>query len=118
LISGLLFSLVLQSRGWSAFYSSRLANVISPNVVMTLLFTRYGLDQTGRLSAFEGSGADYLVAVSGNLWTGGAFYHLWYIPILAILYLATPVMAWLLASASTPWLIWLVILAPLAASRT
>ena len=118
LISGLLFSLVLQSRGWSAFYSSRLANVISPYVVMTLLFTWYGLDRNGRLSAFEGNGADYLAAVSGNLWTGGAFYHLWYIPILAILYLATPVMTWLLAHAGTRWLVWLVMLAPLAASRT
>jgi peptidoglycan/LPS O-acetylase OafA/YrhL len=118
LISGLLFSLVLQSRGWSAFFLNRLANVISPYVVMTLLFTWYGLDETGRLSAFEGSGADYLAAVSENLWTGGAFYHLWYIPILAILYLATPLIAWLLARAGTRWLVWLVMLAPLAASRT
>jgi len=118
LISGLLFSLVLQSRGWLAFYSNRLANVISPYVVMTLLFTWYGLDKTGRLSAFDGSGSDYLVAVSENLWTGGAFYHLWYIPVLAILYVATPVMAWLLASAGTRWLVWLVMLAPLAASRS
>jgi len=85
---------------------------------MTLLFTWYGLDQNGRLSAFDGNGADYLAAVSENLWTGGAFYHLWYIPILAILYLATPLMAWLLARAGTRWLVWLVMLAPLVASRT
>ena len=39
LISGLLFSLVLQSRGWPAFWSNKLVNVISPYVVMTLLFT-------------------------------------------------------------------------------
>ena len=118
LISGLLFSLVLQPRGWSAFFSSRLANVISPYVVMTLLFTWYGLDANGRLSAFEGSGADYLAAVSENLWTGGAFYHLWYLPILAILYLATPLIAWSLARARRSWLVWLVMLAPFAASRT
>ena len=42
LISGLLFS-ALQSRGWSAFCSNKLANVISPYVVMTLLFTWYGM---------------------------------------------------------------------------
>ena len=118
LISGLLFCLVLQSRGWSAFYSNRLTNVISPYVVMTLLFTLYGLDENGRLSAFRGNGTDYLAAVSENLWTGGAFYHLWYIPILAILYLATPLLAWLLARAGTRWLVWLVMLAPLVASRT
>ncbi len=118
LISGLLFSLVLQSRGWSAFYSNKLVNVISPYVVMTLLLTWYGHDEKYRLSAFEGNGADYLAAVFENLWTGGAFYHLWYIPILAILYLATPLIAWLLARAGTQWLVWLVMLAPLAASRT
>ena len=72
LISGLLFSLVLQSRGWSAFWSNKLANVISPYVVMTLLFTWYGHDENYRLSAFEGNGADYIAAVSENLWTGGA----------------------------------------------
>src|SRR5262245_42840360 len=118
LISGLLFSLVLQSRGWLAFYSNKLVNVISPYVVMTLLFTWYGHHESYRLSVFEGNGADYLAAVSEHQWTGRAFYHLWYIPILAILYATTPLIAWLLTRTSTRWLVWLAMVAPLAVSRT
>lgn len=117
LISGLLFSLVLHTKGWPAFFRSKLTNVLSPYVVMTFFFTWYGHDDQFRLRVFEGSVQDYLATVFTNLWTGGAFYPLWYIPILVILYAATPLIAWLLDRPRARWLVWIVMLAPLAASR-
>ena len=117
LISGLLFALVLHTKGWPAFFRSKLANVVAPYVVMTLFLTWFGHDDQYRLRVFGGSAQDYLAAVFTNLWTGGAFYHLWYIPVLVILYAVTPLIAWLLAGPRTRWLVWFPILAPLVASR-
>jgi surface polysaccharide O-acyltransferase-like enzyme len=116
LISGLLFSLVLRPRGWLAFFRSKAVNVVSPYIVMTLLFTLYGHDDSRQLAAFAGSSGDYVAAVVTNLFTGGAFYQLWYIPILLVLYLATPLVAWLCDRPKANWLVFLVMAAPLAVS--
>jgi len=126
LISGLLFSLVLQSRGWGTFFKSKLLNVASPYIAMTLVFTWFAWDWRGSVlsgeveafSSFDGSATDYLAKVGENVLSGGAIFHFWYIPILSLLYVATPLLAWVLAHASTRWLIWPVIVAPLAFSRT
>jgi surface polysaccharide O-acyltransferase-like enzyme len=126
LISGLLFSLVLQSRGWVTFFKSKLSNVVSPYIAMTLVFTWYAWDWRGSVASgrvepfsfFEGSAGDYLIKFGENLLSGGAIYHLWYIPILLLLYGATPLLAWVLAHTRTRWLIWPIMIAPLGFSRT
>lgn len=118
LISGLLFTLVLQSRGWTSFFKGKLLNVVSPYIVMTMLFTWYGLNKDYELAGiFQGGMTDYLAAVAANLVSGGAMYQLWYIPILAILYLSTPLLVWVMAGARTSWLIWPIMLAPLVVPR-
>jgi peptidoglycan/LPS O-acetylase OafA/YrhL len=126
LISGLLFSLVLRSRGWGTFFKSKLLNVASPYIAMTLVFTWFAWDWRGSTLSkevrpfgfFDGGVTDYFVTVGENILSGDAIFHFWYIPILALLYVATPLLAWVLAHASTRWLIWPVIIAPLAFSRT
>ena len=117
-ISGILFSRVLRARGWTAFFRGKMLNVVSPYIVMTLLFTLYGLDDNNHLVLFEGSLGDYVATVAANVATGGAFYHLWYIPIFIMLCLATPLVAWLIDQPKAHWLIVLIILAPLVVSRT
>ena len=117
-ISGILFSRVLRARGWTAFFRGKMLNVVSPYIVMTLLFTFYGLDDDNHLVLFEGSLGDYVATVAANVVTGGAFYHLWYIPIFIMLCLATPLVAWLIDQPKAHWLIVLIILAPLVVSRT
>ena len=119
LISGLLFSLVLQRRGWAAFFKSKLLNVIAPYIIMTMAFTWYGVNADYELAGFfQGGIADYLAKVGENLLSGRAMFQLWYIPILVFLYLSTPLIAWAMAGARTSWLIWPIMLAPLVASRT
>ena len=72
LISGILFALVLRTRGWTAFFRGKMLNVVSPYIVMTLLFTLYGLRDNDYVGMFEGGLGDYVATVAANLWTGGA----------------------------------------------
>jgi len=118
LISGILFALVLRTRGWTAFFRGKMLNVVSPYIVMTLLFTLYGLRDNDYVGMFEGGLGDYVATVAANLWTGGASYQFWYIPIFIVLCLATPLLAWLLEQPRARWLVVLIVLAPLVVSRT
>ena len=119
LISGLLFSLVLQSRGWPAFFKSKALNVVTPYIVITVILTLYAWsDETETFRLFRGDSIEFLTKAAENIIFGNALFHLWYIPTLVVLYAATPLLAWVLKSANTRWLIWPVILAPLVVSRT
>lgn len=120
LISGLLFSLVLKDRGWPAFFKSKLLNVISPYVLISLLFTWYHWPLGGGQSRviFSGSIGEFASAAFENIYTGGAMFHLWYIPVLAMLFIATPLVSALLIRANTRWIIWPILIAPLFFSRT
>ncbi len=118
LISGLLFTRVLGDRGWPSFFRSKLLNVAMPYLVVSALISLYPSDPvTFRLTPFSGSGTDYLAQLGTNLVTGGAFFHLWYIPVLFVLYALTPAVLWLLMRPSAAPLVWAIVTAPLLASR-
>jgi len=120
LISGLLYSAVLKPRGLNAFFRGKLLNVVAPYAFCTLVFSvaMVQLDGTGVLSLRESMGA-YLDVVPKNLLHGEAQFTFWYIPILLMLFAATP-----LVSASIErggaWnlLLWAIMLAPLIVSRS
>lgn len=118
LLSGVLFSLILTKRGWRIFFQRKMLNVLSPYIVMTALFTWYGLRDDDRLHVFQGSFMDYLAAVTGNLPFGDAMFHLWYMPVFLGLCLLTPLLQALLEVPRWRWLLWIIVLAPLVASRT
>lgn len=118
LISGLLFTRVLKQRGWTAFFRGKVMHVAIPYVVVSALISLYGGDPvTFRLTPFSGSSADYAAKLGTNLVTGGAFFHLWYIPVLFILYASTPAVMWVLARPTAVPLVWILIAAPLLVSR-
>lgn len=117
LISGLLFTLAQRAKGWAAFFRNRLLYVFVPYAVMTLLFTAYGSTLRPRIGLFDGSWSDYPSAVGRSLLFGDAMYQFWYIPVLLLLYLLTPLLTRLVSDPRRRWVIWLLILAPLLASR-
>lgn len=118
LISGLLFSVVLARKGWSAFYTSKLRNVISPYIVMSAIFTvivyQRSEEQHG-IAPFE-SFHDFIATLGENILHGTASFQYWYIPTLSILFLLTP-LVWSLCRRA-PWLVWMLGLLPLAVART
>ena len=117
LISGILFSMVLAERGYSSFFKSKLRYVVLPYVFFTCIVTYRNWGFDGSLTLFDGSLLEYLSLVANNLLTGAAIFSFWYIPVLLVLYIATPALAKLIALEKTKWLVILIILAPLVCSR-
>jgi len=91
LISGILFSLVLKHRGWRSFFRSKLLNVLLPYIFMTFLFTWSHYSIAG-YKLFDDGIASYFQNVGFNLLTGDAIFTFWYIPVLLVLYLLTPIL--------------------------
>lgn len=119
LISGLLFSVIQTGRSWTNFFQRKLSNVVVPYLVITILFSlffqRFGLFDTDRL--LSGRVMEFTDRLVSNVLHGSAMYHLWYIPVLALLFLATPFIVLILKSPKTRWLIIPLILAPLISPR-
>lgn len=116
LISGVLFSIILQSRGWKAFYKSKLLNVVVPYVLVTLLYSAFvwGVDSV----AFTQLGLyAYFQMSLENILLGKGLFHLWYLPVLALLFLLTPILVFVKDQGNLEWILWLVVLAPLCVSR-
>ncbi len=91
LISGILYALYLSNRSWTAFYKSKLLNVVLPYVFMSIIFTwsHYSFDG---YSLFNGNLGQFLNQLFYNLFTGDAIFNFWYIPVLIVLYMLTPVL--------------------------
>lgn len=121
IISGILFSVVLKSKGYNRFYSSKLKNVLFPYLFLTLLFSIF--DPIFEPPIIEPFGlqpdfVSYLNAAFTNFIFGTAQFTFWYIPILIFLYLVTPLLDYLMNIEKWGALISLVIISlPLAISR-
>jgi surface polysaccharide O-acyltransferase-like enzyme len=116
LISGVLFSIILQSRGWKTFFQRKLLNVVLPYVVVTLGYSLFvwGFDSV----AFTQLGLlDYVQLSLSNILLGKGLFHLWYLPILVLLFLSTPLLVFIKDQSNLAWMFWLIVLAPLFVSR-
>ncbi len=121
LISGLLYAMVLSGRSWADFYWRKLLYVFCPYVLISTLLTLWHwpmfLNDPPRGAPFTGSFVEFLQAAGSNVLTGGAMYHLWYIPVLAMLFVATPLISALLKDKRLRWLVIGLALLPLVVSR-
>ncbi len=116
-ISGILFSMVLADRGYRRFFRSKISYVLLPYVLFTCLYTLTSIPPEGAATPSDGGMVTFALLVGNNLLTGGAVFAFWYIPVLLVLYVATPFLAKLLAVKSATWPIVLIILLPLVFSR-
>lgn len=116
IISGLLFSRVLQTKTRKSFYQSKLTNVLLPYLCMTLFYTLLYWQGTVRYLSEQGQDANFGLILLGNIAGGGAAIHLWYIPVLTFLFVITPALKWLLHNRF--WLLLLLAALPLLISRS
>lgn len=116
LISGVLFSIILQSRGWRVFYKSKLLNVISPYLVVTLAYSAF-VWNSDSITLTQMSMVEYFQLSMENILSGKGLFHLWYLPILALLFLFTPILVFIKDQGNLGWLFWLIVMAPLFISR-
>lgn len=111
LISGLLFTKVLSDKGFSKFYKSKLLYVCLPYVIISMVFTLYFLQETNVETL-----ADFLKLLGFNLMMGKAWIHFWYMPVLAVLFLLTPLLV--KVQKRFPILFVFIMLLPLVISRS
>ncbi|MDF2176735.1 acyltransferase [Aliiglaciecola sp. CAU 1673] len=116
LISGLLFSQILSGKPWHSFFISKVVNVLLPYLVISLILT--GIYWPYALEYAQGQGKDiaFLPVLGSNLLLGQASIHLWYIPVLMVLFALTPLLVWL--HKRVRWAFWLFSLSPLVISRS
>lgn len=118
LISGLLYSYYLHQRPHRTFMTRRLETVVLPYALLTIALTvlMAGL-AANRAGAWPDAGG--LLGVLGhNLLVGDAWNHLWYVPVITILYVVSPLL--LKIASSDRWFPVAVVIAllPLVVSRT
>lgn len=119
LISGLLFSSILRSRGYRRFYQGKLLYVLSPYIVCTVIFSMMRWNDLGTgLLALPSDMSDYLGSILPNLLSGEAQFTYWYIPVLLFMYAITPLLGKLTEARSTAAIpAWIIMLLPLVFSR-
>lgn len=88
-ISGILFSAILKSKGYKAFYIGKFKHVVLPYLFFTLLFSVLAENSTNPFAVVTNF-TDYYHAVIRHFIYGKANFVFWYIPILLFLYLVTP----------------------------
>ena len=113
-ISGLLFSLVLDRKGYKAFYSSKFKNVLLPYLFLTCLFSIFIFSPQ---NPFAVDTDHYPANALRNFIYGKAQFTYWYIPVLIFLYAVTPVLNYIMKSRWGIYITVLIILLPLLISR-
>lgn len=97
LISGLLFSAVLSGRTWTTFFSRKLRNVVSPYVVITLILSLLVFPKADgdarTVTLFAGGVDEYVRKAAASIVHGDALNPYWYMPVLCMLFVATPLLA-------------------------
>jgi peptidoglycan/LPS O-acetylase OafA/YrhL len=116
-ISGLLFSIVLKSKGYKKFYISKFKNVLLPYLFLTLLFSIY-IELPDNPFVLRTDFSSYLNDAVYNFITGKALFPFWYIPVLVFIYLLTPLVDYMMNSKKWgTFLILFIIFLPLVTSR-
>ncbi|HWS40117.1 MAG TPA: acyltransferase [Arenimonas sp.] len=117
LISGILFTRVLRNKSWKTFYLGKFKNVFSPYLFICLLLTALYWPEYLAYGKANGINFFFPEELAKNIVSGQAQTHLWYIPVLFMLFLLTPVVNALLKPGKGVAVILLALL-PLLVSRS
>lgn len=117
-ISGLLFGLILRDRGWKRFFRSKVLNVLMPYAIVSLFFLSAFWPMYVQWFESEGMSTNFLVAYTNGILTGQIMLPFWYIPILMMLYAATPLVDKVMHDKRQLWAAGVLVLLPLVISRT
>lgn len=119
LISGILYAYSLKRRPHGEFMQSRFMAVVLP---YALFSTGLTLLLAWRDTLREGTRPDDTIPLLGrvayNIVFGEAWNHLWYIPVITFLYVISPLLLRLVQEQSMRWLVIVLVVLPLVASRT
>lgn len=117
LISGILYTRVLRGKSWRSFYTRKWTNVVLPYLFITLLLTATAWPEYLAYGAANHIEFFFPKELLLNVATGRAQFHLWYIPVLCVLFALTPLLDRLLKFRHGVGVMLLALL-PLVVSRT
>lgn len=118
-ISGILFSTALKSKGYAQFFKSKLFNVFLPYLFFTLFFSLFQRGQMDNGFMIRKNWQDFPSDVAITLGTGTAQFTYWYIPVLLFLFVMTPVLSFITdRKRMGPSALILISVAPLFISRS
>ncbi|MDI1253002.1 acyltransferase family protein [Thermomonas sp.] len=117
LISGILFTRVLRGMPWARFYLNKFTNVILPYLVVSTVLVALQWPQVVAYLKANDLQDSFLHVLLLNVVTGSAEVQLWYIPVLAVLFVMTPALEAMLRFRNGVLLL-LLALVPLVVSRT
>ena len=117
LISGILVTRVLRGMPWKAFYRNKFRHVIVPYVFTSTLLTAIAWPEILAWAESQHMEVNFPTVLATNLVTGQAELQLWYIPVLTVLFLLTPLLERLLRLRDGAYMLVLAAL-PLVVSRT
>ncbi|MES2429823.1 MAG: acyltransferase [Bacteroidota bacterium] len=116
-ISGMLFSAVLNKKGYKTFFFSKFKYVFLPYLFFTLVYSIFN-DRSNDWFALQPNVEAYLKELPRNFIYGKASFVFWYIPVLFFLYLVTPLLNYLLHIKKWgSWLMAFIIAIPLLVRR-
>ena len=116
IISGVLFQMVLNERGWQRFFKNKITNVLLPYIVMSVFMTTFYWQYYQADALRTGEEITFVGSALSNVLQGTASIHFWYIPVLMVLFAVTPLFSLLLNRA--PWLLLCIALLPLIIARS
>lgn len=122
-ISGLLYATVLRPKGMRTFYKSKINNVLIPYIFCSIVFSvftgAWGWQDSSFMQAtpmfIEPN--EYPTLLTNNLLWGEAQITYWYIPILLVLYLFTPLFDVVVFNPRYKPVMWLLMALPLVVTR-
>ena len=118
LISGLLFSRVLRPRGWPAFFRSKALHVLAPYVIVSLFFAVVFWRFYVEWATSAGESTNFFIVFPLALLRGQIQLQFWYIPVLLVLFVLTPLFDAVVRHRRWLWLAVAIALTPLVVSRT
>lgn len=117
LLSGILFSAVLKQKGYTSFYKNKFLYLILPYVFFTLIVACINIVTSPQESFFAGL-QNYFERAFMDIVSGKADLIVWYMPVLVILCILTPLLDFLLhKNKATKIVFFFFVLAPLYFSR-
>lgn len=116
-ISGLLFSLILKRYSWRKFYTKKFKDVFIPFAIISVPYLFYSKQIFIPAQVPAMATLDVIKSIPLSLATGSAFGQLWYIPILIMLFMLTPLFQWLANRRSLWPIILLLLIMPLFVTR-
>lgn len=118
IISGLLFSLILKEYPWKKFYIGKVKHVFVPYVVFSIILAFLSGMVLIPPDVEPMPVKAVLSAIPMHIITGSSFSHMWYIPILLVLFALTPVFNFILSNKKLLPVLILIILIPIVISRS